>query len=74
MPKIQDVGIGNYIRSPRGRHGADSRQSNVEILQVARNDGNTFLCYPVTSTAPLTLDTTRYQQIRIDTWVDQVSI
>ncbi len=74
MPKIQDVGIGNYIRSPRGRRGQDSRQMNVEVLQVAQNNGNSFLCFPVVSKNPLTLDTTRYQHINIDTVVDQVTI
>lgn len=73
MPKIQNVGVGGYIRDPRGTHGADSRQTNIQILFVAKNDGNSFLCYPVTATNPLTLDTTRYQQIPIDTNVQQVS-
>lgn len=76
MPKIQNVGLGNYIRSPRGRHGQNSRQMNTEVLQVSRNDGNNFLCFPVVDarTIPVTLDTTRYQYIPIDTVVDQVTI
>lgn len=74
--KIQNVGIGNFIRNPRGQHGSGSRQMNVEVLQVAKNDGNSFLCYPVTDakTVPVTVDTTRFQQIKIDTVVDQVSV
>lgn len=76
MPKIQDVGVGNYIRNPKGRHGADSRQTNVEVLKVSRSEGNGFLCYPVVDAAavPPTLDTTRYQIIPIDTVVKQVTI
>lgn len=76
MLKIQNVGIGSYIRSPRGRHGVDSRQSNIEVWQVSRNDGNSFLCFPVTDakTVPVTLDTTRYWYVPLDTMVDKVSI
>lgn len=76
MPKIQNVGIGNFIRNPRGRNAANSRAMNIEVLQVAQNNGNSFLCYPVTDakSVPVTVDTTRYQQIPIDTVVDQVTI
>jgi hypothetical protein len=76
MPKIQNVGVGKFIRNPRGRRGADSRMMNVEVLQIAENGGNSFLCYPVTDakTVPVTVDTTRFLQIPIDTVVDQVSI
>jgi len=76
MPKIQNIGLGNYIRNPRGRHGADSKQMNIEVLKVSENHGNSFLCYPVTDpkTVPVTVDTTRYQMIPIDTNVEQVSI
>jgi hypothetical protein len=76
MPKIQNVGVGGYIRNPRGRHGEDSRGMNVEVLQVAVNEGNSFRCYPVTDpkSVPVTVDTTRFQFIPIDTNVDQVSL
>lgn len=76
MPKIQDLGVGNYIRSPRGRRGQDSRQMNVEVLLIASNEGNSFKCFPVTnpSSVPVGVDTTRYQFIPIDTVVDQVTI
>lgn len=76
MPKIQDVGVGGYIRNPKGRAGADSRQMNVEVLKVSENHGNGFLCFPVTKVASgvATLDKTRYQFIPIDTNVKQVSI
>ena len=76
MPKIQNVGVGNFIRNPRGIRNPDSREMNVEVLQVSINQGNSFLCYPVTDakTVPVTVDTTRYQQIPIDTQVDQVSV
>ena len=76
MPKIQDVGVGSYIRNPRGRHGEGSRRMSIEVLQIASNQGNSFLCYPVTNarTVPVTVDTTRYQFIPIDTNVEQVTI
>lgn len=74
--KIQHVGLGNFIRSPRGRHGEGSKQTNVEVLQVSANNGNSFTCFPVTdaSTVPVTVDTIRYQQIPIDTLVEQVTV
>jgi len=76
MPKISSVGLGNYIRNPRGRHGVDSRGMNIEVLKIAEDHGGSFLCYPVTNTetVPVTLDTTRYQFIPKDQVVDQVSI
>ena len=76
MAKIQNIGIGKYIRSPKGRHGTDSRQSNVEALFISRNDGNSFVCYPVSGKrgTEAVLDYTRYYQIPIDTEVEQVTI
>lgn len=76
MPKIQNVGVGNFIRNPRGRQGEDSRGTNVEVLQVAVNEGNSFRCYPVTDAkaVPVTVDTTRFQFIPIDTMVQQVTL
>lgn len=76
MPKIQNVGIGNYIRNPRGRYGDNSKGSNVEVLQVASNEGNSFLCYPVLDPKanPVTIDTGRFQYIPIDTFVQQVTL
>lgn len=73
MPKIQNIGIGNYIRSPRGRHAAGT--TKIEILQVAANNGDSFLCYPVVKkdSNTITVDTTRYYQIPIDTDVDQAT-
>lgn len=74
MPKIQNVGVGGYIRNPRGRDAEDSRGMNTEILRVEGNDGNSFICFPVKrfdGGVPV-IDTTRYQQIRVDTVVDQV--
>ena len=73
MPRIQNVGVGNYIRNPKGVRG-DS--SGVEVLQVGSNEGGSFICYPVISSASgkIVLNTKRYYNIPIDTMVDQVSI
>ena len=74
MAKIQNVGVGNYIRNPRGNRGLNSQQMNVEALRIDSNQGNSFLCFPVTamnSGSPV-VDTTRYLQIPIDTEVEQV--
>ena len=78
--KIQNVGIGNYIRNPRGRKLANSDGSAVEVLRVDANQGNSFLCFPVVgykagaSENEAVLDRTRYLQIPIDTEVQQVTI
>lgn len=73
MPKIQNVGIGNYIRSPRGRHAAGS--DKMELLQIAANNGNSFLCYPVIKKdgTTITVDTKRYYDIPVDTDVEQAT-
>lgn len=73
MPKIQNVAIGSYIRNPQGRRLSGANV--IEVMQVARNDGNTFLCYPVVGKASgkVSLDTTRYLQIAIDTQVELAS-
>lgn len=72
MARIQNVGVGNYIRNPKGVKNGDT----VEVLQIASNDGNSFLCYPVVSkdSTNVVLDTKRYYQIPVDTNVDQVTI
>lgn len=75
MARIQDVGIGNYIRNPRGgRESAGVRIS--DILKVMNNDGNTFRCYPVKSvnSGEATLETEVYYNIPLDAQVDQVTI
>lgn len=76
MAKIQTIGAGKYIRNPRGIKGHNSGGMNVEVLQIAVNQGGSYLCYPVTNTEtnPVTVDTTRYYQIPIDTEVQQVTI
>ena len=80
MARIQDVGVGGYIKDPRGRKQKDSRGTCVRALKVVQNNGNSFLCMPVVgvkqgpSGPEATLDTERYQQIPIDTNVDQVTI
>ena len=73
MPKIQNIGLGNYIRNPRGRH--ISGGTKIELLQIASNEGNSFLCYPVTgkNSSQIIVDTTRYYYIPIDTDVEQAT-
>jgi hypothetical protein len=76
MPKIQDIGVGNYIRNPQGNKSADSLGMNIEALQIYADDGGSFMCFPVTGkrgTEPI-LDKERYYQIPIDTNVEQVTI
>jgi len=74
--KIQNVGIGNFIRNPCGRMGENTQGTSVEVLQVASDQGNSFLCYPVTDpkAVPVIVDTTRYQFIPIDQMVQPVTI
>ena len=80
MAKIQNVGIGNYIRNPRGRLQPGSRGTAVEVLKINSNSGNSFLCFPVTGVkqgpdgSEAVVDTTRYLQIPVGTEVEQVSI
>lgn len=80
MPKIETVGVGKFIRNPRGRHSPDSRGTAIEVLQIASNNGNSFTCFPVTAVnagpdgPEAVLDTTRYQDIPIGTNVEQASI
>ena len=62
MPKIQTLAIGSFIRNP----------SNAkEIMQISKDDGNSFLCFPVKSyeSGKATLITTRYLQLPLDTVV-----
>lgn len=65
--KIQNVGIGNYIRSPK--HGN-------QVMQVSIDNGNSFLCYPIkdSKASPVTLDTTSYTFVPIDTVVKKVTL
>jgi len=76
MPKIQTLALGTYIRNPRGKKEPNSRGMSIEILQIAENHGNSFLCFPVTnaSSNPVTVDTTRYLFIPLDTNVESVTI
>lgn len=80
MPSLSSVGVGAYIKNPRGRRAEGSGQLACEVLYVSRDDGNTFLCYPVTSTKvgangkEAVLDTARYQQIPPHQQVEQVTI
>lgn len=74
MAKIQDVGIGNYIRNPRGVKTKDGGGMGVEALRIDRSEGNSFLCFPVTSKTPLTLDRSRGLVIPRDSEVEQVTI
>lgn len=72
MNKIQNIGIGNYIRDPRGAMAANGAK---QILKISDNYGNGFLCYPVKSfdSGVPTLIYTSHQIIAIDTMVEQVS-
>lgn len=74
--KISQIGVGGYIRNPKGRYGVDSQNSNIEVLKVAQNQGGSFICYPVTDpkTVPPTLDMTRYQFIPKDQVVTEASL
>jgi len=74
MAKIQNIGIGKYIRNPKGRKASDS--TNVEVLQIAENHGNAYLCFPVTGRrgTDVILDKTRYLFIPIDSNVNEVTI
>lgn len=76
MAKIQTIGVGNYIRNPRGGHNSDSLGMNIQVLQIAENHGNSFLCFPVTDpkSVPVTVDKTKYRFIPIDANVEQVTI
>ncbi len=75
MAKIQTIGVGNYIRNPR-KNIQSGGVRIPEVLRIAENNGNSFTCYPVkdSKTVPVTVDTTRYLQIPIDTDVQQVTI
>ena len=67
MPKIQVVGVGNFIRDPK-RPG--------QVLGVVTNNGNSFTCYPVSrvdSGVPV-YDKTTYQMISLDTNVELATI
>lgn len=78
--KIENVGVGGFVRNPRGRDNPNSRGSNIEVLKVTTDNGNSFTCYPVSSVKvgatgrEAVLDTTRYQQIPKGTNVQQVTI
>ena len=76
MPKIQNVGVGNYIRNPKGVKARDSLGMSIEVLKVESNEGNSFKCVVVSNASnnPVLLDTTRYYMIPIDTQVEQVSV
>lgn len=74
MPKIQSIGLGNFIRNPRGTGTVSGGLKSREVMQVTTNNGNSFTCYPVMAVNPLVLDKTRYLQIPIDTDVESASI
>lgn len=76
MAKIQTIGVGNYIRNPRGGSPIDALGMNIGVLQIFENHGNYFLCFPVVDAkaVPVTLDKTKYRFIPIDTNVEQVTI
>lgn len=76
MAKIQNIGVGGYIRNPHGKMGTDSRETNIAVMQVFANNGNSFRCHAVLSSESgrVVLDMTRYLDIPIDTEVKQASI
>ena len=76
MPKISDVGVGGFIKNPRGTRLRGSNRTAVEVLKVSRNDGNSFLCIPVLEVkgTVVVLDSERHYFIQSDQFVDQVSI
>lgn len=76
MPKIQNVGVGGFIRGLKGMKGVDSRGTNMEAWKVMTNEGNAFKCCPVLDGAanPVKVDETRHYMVPIDTRVDQVTI
>lgn len=75
MPKIQNVGIGKFIRDLR-KTGHSKGQRISSVLQIATNEGNAFKCFPVKSvhSGRIVLDTTKYHFIPIDSEVEEVSI
>ena len=72
VAKIQNVGVGNYIRDPRGAYATNGAR---QILKIDANYGNSFLCYPVKSyeSGMATINYSTHQFIPIDTEVEQVS-
>lgn len=65
--KISELEVGDFIRNPK---------KGGQVLQLTRNDGNSFLCYPVKDpkASPVTLDGSRFYSIPMDTNVEQVTI
>lgn len=75
MPKIQNIGIGNYIRNPRGTGATTGGVKSREVMQVFVQDGNQYRCHPVINAraVPVTLDMKRYIFIPVDTEVETAS-
>ena len=76
MPKIEDVGLGNYIRNPRKTKSKSGDVLLGTVLRVEVNDGNAFRCHPIKSidSTRVTIDTENFQFIPIGTNVEQVTI
>lgn len=75
VPKIQNIGLGNYIKNPR-RTLISGGQRIPEVLLVHINDGNAFRCYAVKDSKanPVTIDDSKAYVIPIDTEVEQATI
>ena len=75
MAKIQDIGVGKYIKNPRGGK-VSGNQKIPNVLLIHINDGNTFRCYAVkdAKAVPVTIDDSRAFVLPIDTDVEQVTI
>ena len=75
MAKIQNVGLGKFIRGPKGRRTS----GNVRVgkaYQIVNNDGNSFRCFEVLSSdsGRIVLDETKWINIRLDQEVQEVTI
>ena len=75
MAKIETLGVGKYIQSPKGR--SHSRGVAIsKVLKISSNEGNSFRCFPVKSvnSGNVVLDTTKYLHIPIGTDVREVTV
>ena len=67
MAKLNDIGLGKYIRNPRRSKG---------VLKIETDTGNGFICYPVKEihSTRVVLDLTKYQQLAKDFNAEEVTI
>ena len=76
MPKIEDVGVGKYIRNPRRGKNKSGDVPLASVLRIEANDGNAFRCHTIKriDSTRVTIDSENYQFIPIGTNVEQVTI